>query len=90
MKLLLRVAKIRYILRSSALLLEAKATSKFSKEIVGLTGIARIYGGKDSRKTESLGFCLGIHPRKKLGFFASKKSWYNSLWVSANKQLFSS
>jgi len=54
--------------------LEAKATSKFSKEIVGLTGIARNYGGKDSRKTESLGFCLGFRWGKKIGFFLANET----------------
>jgi hypothetical protein len=63
-KLLLRVAKIRYIFLSSALLLEAKATSRFSKEIVGLTGMVLIYGDKDSRKPQSLGFCLGFRATK--------------------------
>jgi hypothetical protein len=73
-KLLLRVAKIRYIFRSSALLFEAKATSRLSKEIVDLTGIARIYGCKDSGKTESLGFCLGFRWGKKIGIFLANET----------------
>ena len=74
------VAKIRYIFRSFALVLEANATSKFSKEIVGLTGIARNYGGKDSRKTESLGFCLGFRWGKKIGFFLANETLNASKW----------
>jgi len=52
--------------------LEAKATSKFSKEIEGLTGIARIYGANIVEKQRHLGFVWEFNLGKKLVFSPSR------------------
>jgi len=58
-RLLFRVAKIKYIFRSSASVLDAKATSRFSKEILGFTAIQRKLSRKDIKKTGLTSFLLG-------------------------------